>query len=206
LLWYKVGVLYTQITVFLIVALAGDLAKTEEDVLTFAMFPELGREFLQQREEGALEAEVLLPPDQGNNDSAQADLATEFKIDVHGEVYDVAIPGVGDFGGNKRKLYLSLDGMPEEVVFESLNDYVSQGSSGRSMATEPSHVSAAMPGNIIDALVAPGDTVSAGQAVLVTEAMKMESEVNANIAGVIKAVHVTKGDRVTPGETLIEIE
>ena len=206
MLWYKVGVLYTQITVFLIVALAGDLAKTEEDVLTFAMFPELGREFLQQREEGTLEAEVLLPPDQGNNDSVQAGLATEFKIDVHGEVYDVAITGVGDFGGNKRKLYLSLDGMPEEVVFESLNDYVSQGSSGRSKATEPGHVSAAMPGNIIDVLVAPGDTVSAGQAVLVTEAMKMESEVHANIAGIIKAVHVTKGDRVTPGETLIEIE
>jgi pyruvate carboxylase subunit B len=184
----------------------GDLAKSEEDVLTFAMFPELGREFLQQREEGSLEAEVLLPPEQANASSAQAGLATEFKIDVHGEVYDVAITGVGDFGGGKRKLYLSLDGMPEEVVFESLNEYVSQGGSGRSKATEPGHVSAAMPGNIIDVLVTPGDTVSAGQAVLVTEAMKMESEVHANIAGVIKAVHVKKGDRVTPGETLIEIE
>ncbi|MEM5528580.1 sodium-extruding oxaloacetate decarboxylase subunit alpha [Gammaproteobacteria bacterium AS21] len=184
----------------------GVLAKSEEDVLTFAMFPELGREFLQQRAEGTLEAEVLLPPEQANAGSAPAGLATEFKIDVHGEVYDVAITGMGDFGGGKRKLYLSLDGMPEEVVFESLNEYVSQGSSGRSKATEPGHVSAAMPGNIIDVLVTPGDTVSAGQAVLVTEAMKMESEVHANIAGVIKAVHVKKGDRVTPGETLIEIE
>jgi pyruvate carboxylase subunit B len=37
------------------------------------------------------------------------------------------------------------------------------------------------------------------------EAMKMETELLANISGTIKAVYVSKGDRVTPGETLIEI-
>jgi len=62
-----------------------------------------------------------------------------------------------------------------------------------------------MPGNIVDVLVAEGDSVSAGQAVLVTEAMKMETEIHANIHGKILAVNVTKGDRITPGEVLIEI-
>ncbi|REG85073.1 sodium-extruding oxaloacetate decarboxylase subunit alpha [Marinomonas pollencensis] len=183
----------------------GELATSEEDVLTFAMFPELGREFLQQRADGTLEPEALLPPEQASSAAAPGGLATEFKIDVHGEVYDVEITGVGDFGAGKRKLYLSLDGMPEEVVFESLNEYISEGGSGRSKATEPGHVSAAMPGNIIDVLVAEGDTVTAGQAVLVTEAMKMETEVHANVAGTVKTVCVAKGDRVTPGEMLIEI-
>ena len=51
-----------------------------------------------------------------------------------------------------------------------------------------------------------GDTVKAGQAVLITEAMKMETEVQAAIAGKVVAIHVAKGDRVTPGEILIEIE
>ena len=51
-----------------------------------------------------------------------------------------------------------------------------------------------------------GDTVKAGQAVLITEAMKMETEVQAAIAGKITAIHVAKGDRVNPGEILIEIE
>ncbi|MGO2353709.1 MAG: sodium-extruding oxaloacetate decarboxylase subunit alpha [Marinomonas foliarum] len=183
----------------------GELAKSEEDVLTFAMFPELGREFLQQRAEGTLVPEVLLPPEQAGQGAAAEGLATEFKIDVHGEVYNVEITGVGDFGVGKRKLYLSLDGMPEEVVFESLNEYVAEGGVGRSRATEPGHVSAAMPGNIIDVLVKEGDTVTAGQAVLVTEAMKMETEVHANVAGTVKGVFVKKGDRVTPGEMLIEI-
>ena len=63
-----------------------------------------------------------------------------------------------------------------------------------------------MPGNIVDVLVATGDKVDAGKAVLVTEAMKMETEVQAPIAGTIKAIHVAKGDRIMPGEVLIEIE
>ncbi len=55
-------------------------------------------------------------------------------------------------------------------------------------------------------LVKQGEPVRAGQAVLITEAMKMETEIHATIAGIVKAVHVSKGDRVTPGEVLIEIE
>ena len=64
----------------------------------------------------------------------------------------------------------------------------------------PGHVTIAMPGNVVDVLVAVGDTVKAGQAVLIAEAMKMETEVHANIAGSVTAVHVSKGDRVTPGK------
>jgi pyruvate carboxylase subunit B len=62
-----------------------------------------------------------------------------------------------------------------------------------------------MPGNVVEVLVNEGDTVSAGQAVLITEAMKMETEVHANIDGKVEAIYVTKGDRVTPGEVLVEI-
>ena len=181
----------------------GDLANSEEDILTFAMFPDLGREFLQQRSDGTLQPEALLPIDAGDRPSSA--IATEFKLDVHGESYDVAITGVGEFGSGRRKLYVSLDGMPEEVIFEPLNEYVAEEAGRRKQATEPGHVTAAMPGNVVEVLVSEGDQVSAGQAVLVTEAMKMESEINANIAGEVKAINVTKGDRVTPGEVLMEI-
>jgi len=184
----------------------GDLALSEEDVLTFAMFPDLGREFLQQRAEGTLKPEELLPENQTGDSRITEAIASEFKLDVHGETYEVAITGVGDCGVGKRKLYLSMDGMPEEAVFEPLNQYVASEASGRQKATLPGHVTTAMPGNIVEVLVKEGDQVEAGQAVLVTEAMKMETEVNANIAGSVIAVHVVKGDRVTPGEVLIEIE
>ncbi len=183
----------------------GELATSEEDVLTFAMFPDLGREFLQQRAEGTLKPEPLLPVSEANNDKES--IATEFKVDVHGESYDIAITGVGDVGGGKRKFYISIDGMPEEVTFEALNEYVNDGGNtgGRKKATDPGHVTAPLPGNVVEVLVKEGDKVEAGQALLVMEAMKMETELLANIAGTVKALHVKKADRVTPGETLIEI-
>ena len=184
----------------------GRLATSEEDVLTYAMFPDLGREFLQQRNDGTLQPEELLPPESKGRGHIATSVATEFRIDVHGETYEVAVTGVGDSGPGKRKLYMSLDGMPEEVVFESLNEYVAEGGgSGRKQATDPGHVTTAMPGNIVDVLVNEGDTVKAGQAVLITEAMKMETEVHSNIDGTVQAIYVSKGDRVTPGEVLIDI-
>lgn len=183
----------------------GALALSEEDVLTFAMFPDLGRDFLQQRADGTLKPEELLPLEAAAKGKMNTSVATEFLIDVHGETYEIAITGVGETGSGRRKLYLSLDGMPEEVIFEPLNQYEGKAGSGRGRATEPGHVTPAMPGNVVDVLVKVGDVVKAGQAVMVTEAMKMESEVHANIAGTVSAVHIQKGDRVTPGEILIEI-
>jgi pyruvate carboxylase subunit B len=186
----------------------GALAKSEEDVLTYAMFPDIGRKFLEEREAGSLTPEVLLPiPEAGGVAAAGGEgVPTEFVVDVHGESYRVDITGVGVKGDGKRHFYLSIDGMPEEVVFEPLNEFVGGGSSKRKQATAPGHVSTAMPGNIVDVLVKEGDVVKAGQAVLITEAMKMETEVQAAIAGKVTAVHVAKGDRVNPGEILIEIE
>ncbi len=182
----------------------GELAESEEDVLTYAMFPDLGREFLQQRKDGTLKPEELLPPEAAGGGKLAAS-ASEFKIDVHGETYEIAVTGVGDYGAGKRKLYISMDGIPEEVVFEPMNEFVAEGGAGRKRASEPGHVTTTMPGNVVDVLVKEGDTVEAGQAVLIAEAMKMETEVHANVAGTVKAVYVSKGDRVTPGETLVEI-
>jgi len=185
----------------------GALAKSEEDVLTFAMFPDIGRKFLEEREAGTLQPEALLPIPDGNAQAVGGEgVPTEFVIDVHGESYRVDITGVGVKGEGKRHFYLSIDGMPEEVVFEPLNQFVGGGSSGkRRQASAPGDVSTNMPGNIVDVLVKEGDVVKAGQSLLIAEAMKMETEVQAPISGTIKAVHIVKGDRVNPGELLIEI-
>ncbi|GAB3374918.1 sodium-extruding oxaloacetate decarboxylase subunit alpha [Spongiibacter taiwanensis] len=183
----------------------GDLAEGEEDVLTYAMFPDLGRSFLEQRRDGSLKPEVLEPQAGASRPVGEGGVPTEFVIDVHGESYQVAITGVGIKGAGKRHVYMTLDGMPEEVVFEALNEYQAEGSSGRKQASKPGHVSTNMPGNIVEVLVAEGDTVKAGQAVLVTEAMKMEAEVQAPVAGKVVSIYVAKGDRVTPGEVLLEI-
>jgi pyruvate carboxylase subunit B len=62
-----------------------------------------------------------------------------------------------------------------------------------------------MPCNVIDVLVKVGQEVVEGQALLITEAMKMETEITAQINGSVKAVHIVKGEPANPDEVLIEI-
>jgi len=63
-----------------------------------------------------------------------------------------------------------------------------------------------MPGNIVEVLVGEGDAVQAGDPVLIVETMKMETEVQAPVAGKVTEIYVSKGDAVTPQEALIHIE
>jgi len=193
----------------------GDLAQSEEDVLTYAMFPDIGKEYLQQRTDDALEPEVLEPIADGNGAACMA--ATEFNVAIHGESYHIKVNGTGYRNQPTRPYYISIDGVPEEILVEPLDsislDQNSNGeaptathpSSHRPRASEPGHVTTAMPCTIVDVLVNVDDNVKAGDALLITEAMKMETEVQAPIAGTVTAIHVGKGNSVTPNEVLLEI-
>jgi pyruvate carboxylase subunit B len=194
----------------------GELAHSDEDVLTFAMFPDIGREFLQQREDDNLQPEPLLPADDHSDSMCMA--ATEFNVAMHGETYHIKVNGTGYRNQPTRPYYISIDGVPEEILVEPLDSIAinqnntdgetqpgKQQTGQRPRATEPGHVSTSMPGTIVDVLVKVNDSVSAGDPVLITEAMKMETEIQAPISGTVKAIHVAKGDSVTPDEMLIEI-
>jgi acetyl/propionyl-CoA carboxylase alpha subunit len=65
---------------------------------------------------------------------------------------------------------------------------------------------APMPGKVIAVKVAPGDTVTRGQELLVVEAMKMENAIRAPRDGRVKAVSARVGDSVSPGTVLVELE
>ncbi len=63
-----------------------------------------------------------------------------------------------------------------------------------------------MPGKVVELLVHAGDAVEKDQGVIIIEAMKMENEIRATIAGTVKAVHVEAGQTVESGELLLELE
>ncbi|MDE2059667.1 MAG: acetyl-CoA carboxylase biotin carboxyl carrier protein subunit [candidate division NC10 bacterium] len=65
---------------------------------------------------------------------------------------------------------------------------------------------APMPGKVVALLGSPGQEVSAGQGVIVIEAMKMENELKASGPGVIKEIKVQEGAGVSGGEVLVVIE
>ena len=194
-------------------------AKSAEDVLTYAMFPDLAKTFLQERNAGSLKPEQLLTKEAvATHDTRYA--PNEFKVTLHGETFHIKLTGSGHSGEEQRPFYVSVDGIAEEVVVETLSEIEVGGgkSNGKKKAAasvtssgrpRPSHegcVTTAMPGSIVDVKVKAGDKVNAGDAVLVIEAMKMENEIQAPKSGIVVAVHVKKGDTVTPDESLLEIQ
>lgn len=193
------------------------LAQCEEDVLSFAMFPEVGRKFLEEREAGMLRPEPLEPiPNSADNSTAGIAAPTEFNINLHGESYNIKVTGAGHRGEAQRHFYFTVDGVPEEVLIETLSEVVLDGGAEgavkdsiagkRPQPSAEGHVTTSMPGNIVEVLVSEGDKVEVGQPILVTEAMKMETEVQSPIAGLVKKIYVQNGDAVSPDETLVEIE
>jgi pyruvate carboxylase subunit B len=200
---------------------AESFAKTDEDILTYAMFPDIATTFLQERNAGTLQPEELLDKaevlKQGDHYAP-----SEFNITLHGETYHIKLTGSGHAGEAERPFYVSVDGISEEVLVETLDEILinpnTQSSTGdkakgsgksASARPKPNHegcVTTAMPGTIVEIKVSVGDKVSAGDGLVVIEAMKMENEIQAPKNGTIMAIHVAKGDSVSPNETLLEIQ
>lgn len=194
-------------------------ALSEDDVLTYAMFPDLARTFLQERNANTLRPEPLLPKEAATT-SNERYAPNEFKVTLHGETFHIKLTGSGHHGEEQRPFYVSVDGISEEVIVETLSEIeVSGGKSNGKKKTasvavggnrpRPTHqgcVTTAMPGVIVDVKAKIGDQVEAGDGLLVIEAMKMENEIQAPQSGVIISIHVKKGDSVSPDETLVEIQ
>ena len=195
----------------------GELAKSEEDVLTYAMFPEIGRKFLEERAAGTLKPEELKPLKSAEGVALPAYAPTDFNVTMHGETYHIRVTGAGHKSEEQRPFFVSVDGVPEQILIETLTETIpteggmvdtrraSKGSK-RPKASKEGHVTSSMPGTIVEIMVKVGARVKAGDPVLVIEAMKMENEVPAPVAGTVKAVNVAKGDSVNPDEALVEIE
>ncbi len=196
-------------------------AKSEEDVLTYAMFPDIGETFLKERNANSLQPEQLLSKEEVQSHGPRY-APSEFNVTLHGETFHINLTGSGHEGEEKRPFYVSVDGIAEEVIVETL-DEIELSNNGSSTGkrrkvsekstsgdrSRPHHkgcVTTAMPGTIIDIKVNVGDKVKAGDGVLVIEAMKMENEIQASTSGTVVSVNVAKGDAVTPDETLLEIQ
>jgi biotin carboxyl carrier protein len=91
--------------------------------------------------------------------------------------------------------------------FISLTDPRDRASnSQKAGAAGPIELRAQMPGKIIKLLAEIGATVTAGQGLIVVEAMKMQNEVKAPKDGKLARIHVTEGSTVSAGDPLLTVE
>lgn len=110
--------------------------------------------------------------------------------------------------GPQRGLYtLSVDGRKLEVeALDERTRAIRELSAATAAPAGPAPLVAPMPGLIVRVNVEPGAVVHPGQGLVVMEAMKMENELRATSAGVVRAVRVTPGTAVERGTTLVELE
>ena len=156
-----------------------------DDVLTYALFPQVGIKFLENRNNPDA-FEPVPDPSAVVSVSAPAKTQSVYSVRVNGRTYSVEVAEGGEL----------TDVRPSAAATPSV------ASSG---AVPGDTVAAVLAGNIFRVLVAPGDTVSEGQALLVVEAMKMETAISAPRAGTITGVFVSEGDIVKVGEPLVAI-
>ena len=193
-------------------------ARSEEDIISYCLFPQVAREFFEWREK--FEKGEALPPEIEEITSEEKDLTKapiEFNITLHGEVYHIQIAGVGNPVEGGTPYFVRVDGRLEEALvqpireievgekMEILPDGGQMPAGKRPKAKDLGDVSSPMPGKVVSVKVSRGDKVKKGDVLLVVEAMKMENEIHSPIDGVVEEVYVREGDQVNPDECLIKI-
>ena len=120
-----------------------------------------------------------------------------FNITVNGKAYDVAVEEVT--GGSTP---VAAPAAPVQAAAPA----PAPAATPAPAVTGGTAVNAPMPGTILDVKVNVGDTVAEGQVLMILEAMKMENDIVAPVAGKIAAINVKKGDSVNSNDALASIQ
>ena len=174
-----------------------------EDVLVYALFPQVGLRFLKNRdnpeafesppwEEAESEASAApvapAPSSSPQTRSSEGTLPTRYRVVVNGNQYEVDITPEGSVASMRST------GKAEVVT---------------TVVQEPSVAGRPLPspltGTVFKLKVREGQAVNSGEVVLILEAMKMEAEVRADSAGTVVSIPVHEGDAVQAGDALLYI-
>ncbi len=163
------------------------LAEDEiDDVLTYALFPQIGLKFLENRGNAAAFEPVPTGKQQAPREAGAPEVYT---VEVNGKSFVVQVNDGGDIEGIKP------------VGGESGIAPAAAAPAAGTGEPQP----APLAGNIFKVLVQPGQMVQEGDLVIILEAMKMETEIRAFKAGTVSAVNVKVGDAVSVGDSLLMI-
>ncbi|WP_232698165.1 pyruvate carboxylase [Brevibacillus daliensis] len=105
-----------------------------------------------------------------------------------------------------RKVSFDLNGQTRYITVRDLSAQITAAVRQKADHKNPNHIGASMPGKVLKVLVNPDDTIFRGQHLIVSEAMKMETTIQAPTDGTIKAIYVKEGESVEVGDLLIELE
>jgi len=164
-----------------------------DDVLTYALFPQIGLKFLKNRNN----PDAFEPVPTGEEatslpaqNSGAAKATESYSVRVDGKVYAVEVAP----GGALTDIQVADNGTSAQTAAPA--PVSSAGSE---------EVAAPLAGNVFKLLVRPGDTISEGDVIVIMEAMKMETEIRSTASGTILDILVKEGDAVQSGQTMLTL-
>ena len=165
-----------------------------DDVLIYAQFPQVGLNFLKNRNnpdafEPVPSAETATAAPAAAAPAASGPEA--FQVAVNGKNYDVVVSA----GGAITSVQNSSTPVPAATA----------AAAAPAPTGDVQEIVAPMAGTVIDVLVHVGDSVGDNEVVLIIEAMKMETEIRAPAPGTVNAIHVNKGDAITANQPLVTL-
>lgn len=131
----------------------------------------------------------------------------KFKITVNNEVYEVEVEEITEGGAVQPPAAPAPAPRPVQATQPAVESKPAPAPAPTPKTPgSGQQVVAPLPGNVLNILVNVGDKVTAGQTVLILEAMKMENEIAAPISGTVTSLLVSKGQTVNTNEALLTIE
>ena len=128
----------------------------------------------------------------------------KYSLKINGNEYEVKVENVNEASTEARVV---VNGVKYNVEIEGATArQTSKPAAPAATGGAGTKVTCPLPGTVIAINVKEGDTVAAGQTLVVLEAMKMENNIDAERGGVVKSINVQAGATVMEGEVLLVIE
>ncbi len=180
-----------------------DRQVTSHDMISYALYPKVFMDFERFRQQFG-DVSVLDTP----TFFYGLRLGEEIEVEIEqGKTLIVKLISISKPQDNgNRIVYFELNGQPREVVIKDQNVKTADTDRPKVDKTNPNQIGASMPGTVVKKLVEKGEKVKKGDHLMITEAMKMETTVQAPFDGEVKNVHVSDGDTIESGDLLIELE
>ena len=174
-----------------------------DDVLTYALFPQIGLKFLQNRGNpdafepaptADSEKTVSTASETKQKAASASSSSSSYDVAVEGKVYRVEVAASG-----------TLKNVEPAAKAKSADSKDAVEDSKEQSAGNGEIIEAPLSGNVFKVLVAEGDNVEDGDVVIILEAMKMETEIRSAFAGTVSRILTKEGDAVSSGQPLIEL-
>ena len=176
---------------------------TYQDVLAYVLYPKVFEQYMTTYDQFG-NVSVLYTPTFLHG----LRLGEEIEVTIEkGKTLIIKLVSIGEpQHDGTRVIYFELNGQPREIVVQDLNVEVSGEKKPKADPSNPNQIGATMPGTTLKVVVSPGSRVRRGEHLLITEAMKMETTVQAPRDGIVKEIFVKEGEAISTGDLLIELE